>query len=98
MPSTPDASSPDRLPERPRPERYQLQVKVDPRRKPYTGEVCIELRETEGLSEIELHAQGLELSRVALGTERGDVAVAAVELDAERERAIVRLAEPIPTP
>ena len=96
MSSTP--STPERLPERPRPEHYQLHVRVDPRRKPFGGEVAIALADTAGLREIELHAVGLELDAVEVHTAQGSAAVAGVTLVPERERAVVRLAEELREP
>ena len=64
-----------RLPELPRPERYELDLWVDPARKAFRGEVEISLEVEAGTRSIELHAVDLELGAASARDSEGELRV-----------------------
>ncbi|MFQ5513622.1 MAG: M1 family aminopeptidase [Myxococcota bacterium] len=80
------------------PERYVLDVAVDPRGRRFRGEVEIGLRVTSGLRSLELHAVDLTFSHVELHDADGDVPVVRHTLDARRETLRLELARSLAGP
>ncbi len=64
-----------RLPADPRPKRYDLNLKIDPRRDRFRGEARIELGSEKRVRKILLHAVDLDIDAVRVEDRRGPVAV-----------------------
>ncbi len=84
-----------RLPELPRPVRYDLSLWVDPAKPGYRGEGEIELEIAPGTRAIELHAVELELGSSVARDASGDVRVARVRPSPERETVTLLLDRPL---
>ncbi len=84
-----------RLPEHPRPERYDLSLWVDPAKPGYRGEVEIELAIATGTRTIELHAVDLELGACSASDAQGDLKVAKIRPSPERETVTLVLDRPL---
>ena len=64
-----------RLPTTPRPIRYDLHLKIDPRRERFRGEARVELSVDRRIRKILLHAVDLDIDRIELKDRRGPVPV-----------------------
>jgi puromycin-sensitive aminopeptidase len=84
-----------RLPEHPRPERYDLSLWVDPAKPGYRGEVEIELAIATGTRSIELHAVDLEIGASSASDAQGEVKVAKLRPSPERETVTLVLDRPL---
>ena len=84
-----------RLQELPRPERYDLALWVDPAKPHFRGEAELELEIEPGTRAIELHAVDLELGVCSARDAVGDVRVARVRPNPERETITLVLDRPL---
>ena len=84
-----------RLPELPRPERYELDLWVDPARKAFRGEVEISLEVEAGTRSIELHAVDLELGAASARDSEGELRVVRIRPNPKRETATLVLERPL---
>ncbi|MEX2207678.1 MAG: M1 family aminopeptidase [Myxococcota bacterium] len=84
-----------RLPEHPRPERYDLSLWVDPAKPGYRGQVEIELAIATGTRSIELHAVDLEIGESSASDAQGELKVAKVRPSPERETVTFVLDRPL---
>jgi puromycin-sensitive aminopeptidase len=74
-----------------RPERYELQLEVDPRRDRFGGHVEIELHVPAGRRALELHSVDLDIGEIAVEDSSGPVAVARVVSKPKRETIVLQL-------
>jgi len=74
-----------RLPQSPRPTRYDATLAVDPDARTFSGTATISLELASPAGEIVLHAAGLDISRAVLRTAQGERAVSRVEAAAASE-------------
>ena len=81
-----------RLDPRIRPESYVLDLRVDPRRDDFTGQVEIRLSAPRGRRAIELHAVDLEIEEARAEDARGTIEVVRIAANARRETITLRLA------
>ncbi len=86
-----DAVNPYRLPRTVVPRRYELRLEPDLEGFSFAGAVAVELEVLEPVGEIVLNAAELDVS----GGDLGGVALVGVDYDAEHERAVLRLGEPV---
>ena len=84
-----------RLQELPRPVRYDLALWVDPAKPDFRGEGELELEIESGTRAIELHAVDLELGVCSARDARGEVRVARVRPNPERESVTLVLDRPL---
>jgi puromycin-sensitive aminopeptidase len=84
-----------RLPELPRPVRYDLSLWVDPAKPGYRGEVEIELEVAPETRTIELHAVDLELGAGTARDAQGELSIARIRANPERETVSLVLDRPL---
>ena len=81
-----------------RPERYQLDLEVDPERNEFKGHCEISLTAPRGTRKIELHAVDLKLRDVSGADDRGELEVARVTANPRRETVTLHLRRPLSGP
>src|SRR5262245_9918797 len=84
-----------RLPKLPRPERYDLWLHVDPAKPRFTGELAVELEVAADTRALELHAVDLEIASSEVADASGEVRVAKVRPNPERETVSFVLDRPL---
>jgi len=84
-----------RLQELPRPECYDLALWVDPAKDRFRGEASLELEIAPGTRSIELHAVDLELGTCTARDSSGEVRVARIRPNPERETLTLVLDRPL---
>ena len=84
-----------RLPESPRPESYDLRLRIDPERERFSGTVDIAVALEQAASTIELHAVELDLREVTLRDSAGRLVRARAVLRKSRESVLLRLPRPL---
>jgi puromycin-sensitive aminopeptidase len=87
-----------RLPKSPNPERYDLNLSVDPARDRFEGELEIALRTGSGARRVELHAADLDIEEASARDAGGPVRVARIALRPKQERIALELARPLRGP
>lgn len=73
------------------PERYFLDLQVDPNKNRFSGCVEIRLRAPENTRQLELHAVDLDISETAVRDELGEIPVVSLTANAKRESIHLRL-------
>lgn len=76
------------------PERYFLDLKVDPNLDQFSGRVEIQLRAPEKTRLIELHCVDLEIGSATASDSAGEIPVSSLTLNSKRETLRVRLKRP----
>ena len=84
-----------RLSEEPRPQRYSLHLRVDPRRNRFDGDVEIELSVIPGSRSIELHGVDLKVAKASLEDMEGRIAVTDISAQPERQTLLLRLSREV---
>src|SRR5262245_32291743 len=84
-----------RLPKLPRPERYDLSLHVDPKKPRFRGELVLELEVGEETRALELHAVDLEIGASQVSDASGEVKVAKLRPNPERETVSFVLDRPL---
>jgi puromycin-sensitive aminopeptidase len=87
-----------RLPKSPSPERYDLNLRVDPARDRFEGELEITLRTRSGEQRVELHAVELDIEQASARDASGPVRVKRVAAHPKQERIALELARPLRGP
>ena len=90
------STRPYRLPAYALPKQYDLRLDARLGREAFFGQVTIQVDIVEAQEVLELHARNLTISRAQLAAGAQTLA-GAVELDPERERAILKFEAPLPT-
>jgi puromycin-sensitive aminopeptidase len=85
-----------RLPESPRPVRYDAALSLDLDARSFSGTATLSLELVAPAGEIVLHAAGLAISRAVVRTPEGERAVSRVEVAAPSETVRLVLASPAP--
>src|SRR4029453_16688268 len=85
-----------RLPKLPKPERYDLQLHVDPAKPRFKGELLLELEVAADTRALELHAVDLEIESSEVTDASGEVRVAKLRPNPERETGSFGLDRPRP--
>jgi puromycin-sensitive aminopeptidase len=84
-----------RLQETPRPERYDLSLWVDPGKDRFRGEGELELSVTPGTRAIELHAVDLAIGACGASDDAGELAIAKIRPNPDRETVTLVLERPL---
>ena len=84
-----------RLPKLPRPERYDLHLHVDPAKPRFFGELALDLEVEADTRALELHAVDLEIESSEVSDATGEVKVARVRQNPERETVSFVLDRPL---